>query len=105
MMEHLLNYRNYEKRIVYLQTTLTVFPERADQIKVELEELEELQARLREAVNSFSEPLKQVLEFKYFEDLTLESIAREIGYTHNYIRTVHSSFTRAAKELEPYIKY
>lgn len=105
MMEHLLNYRNNERRIDYLQTMLNIFPERADQIKVELKELEELQTRLRKAVNSFSDPLKQILEFKYFRGLTLESISKEINYSYNYVKLAHSWFIKSLSELEPYIKY
>lgn len=105
MMEHLLKYKNNEKRIKYIKSIVNMFPDKANELEVELKELEELQARLREAVNSFSEPLKQILEFKYFRGLTLESFSKEINYSYNYVRTVHSWFIRSLSELEPYIKY
>lgn len=105
MMEHLLKYKNNERRIKYIKSIVNLFPDQANELEAELKELEEAQARLREAVNSFSEPLRQILELKYFEDLTLESISREIDYTHNYVRTAHAWFIRSLSELEPYIKY
>lgn len=84
---------------------VNVNPAKASELEAELKQLEELQARLRKAVNSFSEPLRQILQLKYFDELTLETIAETISYSYGYVRLAHSWFVKMTNDLDAFIKY
>lgn len=105
MMEHLLKYRDYERKITYLKLMVNVNPAKASELEAELKELEESQARLRKAVNCFSEPLRQILQLKYYQDESLQTIAAITNYSYDYIRLAHSWFIKTAKELNAFITY
>lgn len=70
-----------------------------------LEELERLKAQKEELlilVDSFSGVENQIVKLKYVDNMTLEEIAEETGYSPSYIRKKHSDVRNTLKFVDEY---
>lgn len=59
-----------------------------------IERLEKERDEIVQMVDKFKGLDQQILKLKYIDDLTLEAIADETGYTYQYIRSRHAEIMR-----------
>jgi DNA-directed RNA polymerase specialized sigma subunit len=62
-----------------------------------IEKLENEREEIVQTIYKFSGLNQKILKLKYIDGLTLEAIANETGYTHQYIKNKHAELMRIIK--------
>ena len=65
-----------------------------EELTTRQEELKQQRNEIIELIDKFQGLDQQILKMKYIENLTLESIATETGYSHSYIKSKHAELMR-----------
>jgi DNA-directed RNA polymerase specialized sigma subunit len=68
--------------------------QKQNHLKVVIRELNE---EIVQTIDKFSGLNQKILKLKYIDGLTLEAIANETGYTHQYIKNKHAELMRIIK--------
>lgn len=97
----LKRWSNYKDGNLAKQHTFLTAIRKQDELK---EVISELQKRLQEKeaekkeiielVDKFKGLDQQILKLKYTQDMTLEAIADELGYSYQYIKNKHAEIMR-----------
>lgn len=62
-----------------------------------IKKLEEERQEIVQTIDKFTGLNQRILKLKYIDGLTLEAIASETGYTHQYIKNKHAELLRMIK--------
>lgn len=65
-----------------------------EELTTRQEELTKQRNEIIELINKFEGLDQRILKLKYIDNLTLESIATETGYSHSYIKSKHAEIMR-----------
>lgn len=65
-----------------------------EELTTRQEELTKQRNEIIELINKFEGLDQRILKLKYVDNLTLESIATETGYSHSYIKSKHAEIMR-----------
>lgn len=124
----LKNYRENEEKLTYLKWALDKtqsmlsrwgkeeFPiirqvndysavslkKKIQSIKQEIIELEMQLEDANDIFSSLDETDSQIMKLKYLDGLSLEDIAKRLGYSHSYIRKRHADLKRILVFLDSY---
>ena len=86
-----------ESRIVFLENKIAFIQQEISEMNRQIKEMKQI-------LDSFSSLDNQILKLKYIEQLTLEEIARKIGYSAAYVRKKHAEIRSRFNFLEDYEK-
>lgn len=85
-----------ESRAASLEEKIQFMESEILQIKLQMEELEEI-------VSSFENVDTQIIKLRYIDDLTIEEIAEEIGYSISYVRKRYTEINKTLHFLDNYL--
>lgn len=97
------DYLKLRNEIHYLEFKLTddqlTDKERRDS-QNQLDKLLMREGEFKVILNSFEDLESKILKMKYIEGMTLDAVAKVLGYSANYIYTEHSKIMKVIKKFE-----
>ncbi|MEK4023510.1 hypothetical protein [Sporosarcina sp. FSL W7-1283] len=97
------DYFKLRNEIHYLEFKLTddqLANEDRKETQAQLDKLLMREGEFKVILNSFEDLDSQILKMKYIEGMTLEAVAKVLGYSANYIYTEHSKIMKVIKKFE-----
>lgn len=85
--------KNYS--IFPLKKKIQLIEEEIIQLEIQMEDAQDI-------LSSLEETDRQIMELKYLNGLTLKDIAKKMGYSHSYIRKLHTDLKKIFVFLDNY---
>lgn len=106
MYENLMNFKKNGESINYLELKMSFSEKNSEYKKLEQEreQYKQQQKVIIKLIYTFKGIDQVILRKKYIEGMTLERIAFELKYSHNYIKRRHSDLRRTINVLEEWVK-